>query len=601
MAWIFRRRLIAEAIASGDVLQYAQVQMEGTRISDGLKDELHTLKLPDIQPGGRYNKSGWHLVIHGMPDPILINAPTGSGKTTFILHDLAKKAAEKGLYVLFLSNRSALALQQRYALMKENNIPLVGADILSNISLFNNVFLLTYQSVLYHLENLSQYPIGIVVFDEAHFFCSDSIFNAQTEQILTRLLDKFWNCQRIYMSATPDDVKSVIAYEEGNLYSRIKNNPKDLRYLRAANIVPSIREYYMPADYSYIRLHFFHRFDSILSLISESNSENKWLIFIESKDRGDKLKHKIGSDAIFVDASIREREPHTLESLVRTERFEKKVLIATSVLNNGINFYDPMLKNIVIESSDPVQIKQMLGRKRIQPGEVINLYIKERTKVEIERNKTYDKTLLKLLEEFFYLGDDCIMRRWGSLTESQQRLFYLDYGKAITYDCRGYQVQTKIIVANNYSEFQLARRIGRAEAIDARFAKEGEDAFAAEVCQWFGLTYTPGMQIDLSAPEVATPQIKVMVEQYVGKKMTRETARKFVRNAIEILQSVGLKKSTIGIKDTTEDVKFDINKILMYYDLPYECKKAGAEWEIVPKSAGNGNITREQKAPKYSV
>lgn len=591
MAWSFKRRLIAEAIASGDVLQYTQVQMERSRISDALKDELHTLKLPDVQYEGPYNKSGWYLVIHGMPDPILINAPTGSGKTTFILHDLAKKAAEKGLYVLFLSNRSALALQQRYALMKENNIPLVGADVLSNISLFDNVFLLTYQSILYHLENLSQYPIGIVVFDEAHFFCSDSTFNVWTERILTRLLDKFWNCQRIYMSATPDDVKSVIAYEEGNLYSRIKNNPEDLRYLRAGNIVPSIREYYMPTDYSHVRLHFFHRFDSIIASISESDSENKWLIFVESKARGDKLQSELGKDSIFIDASIREREPHIFESLAQTEMFEKKVLISTSVLDNGISFHDPMLKNIVIESSDPVQIKQMLGRKRIQAGEIVNLYIKKKTREDLQHNKAYDKAQLKLLEEFSNLGEDCIVRRWGSLTESQQRLFGLGYVGATKYDCRGDEVRIKIIVANNYSEFQLARRIGRVDAIDARFAREGEDAFAAEVCQWFGLAYTPGMQIDLSAPEVVTPQIKVMVEQYVGKKMTRENARKFVRNAIEILQSVGLKKSSIGIKDTDEDVKFDINKILMYYDLPYECKKAGAEWEIVPKSAGDGNIT----------
>ena len=46
-------------------------------------------------------------------NPILINAQTGSGKTTFVLEHLAPYAKEIGYNVLFLSNRKALNQQQK--------------------------------------------------------------------------------------------------------------------------------------------------------------------------------------------------------------------------------------------------------------------------------------------------------------------------------------------------------------------------------------------------------------------------------------------------------------------------------------------------------
>ena len=47
------------------------------------------------------------------PAPILIAAPTGSGKTTFALNKLSQIAQEQQGSVLFLSNRAALIAQQK--------------------------------------------------------------------------------------------------------------------------------------------------------------------------------------------------------------------------------------------------------------------------------------------------------------------------------------------------------------------------------------------------------------------------------------------------------------------------------------------------------
>lgn len=57
--------------------------------------------------------------------------------------------------------------------------------------------------------------------------------------------------------------------------------------------------------------------------------------------------------------------------------FSQRVLIATKVLDNGINLKDPSLRHIVIEAYEKTTFLQMLGRKRqIDTHESIHLYLK---------------------------------------------------------------------------------------------------------------------------------------------------------------------------------------------------------------------------------
>ena len=58
------------------------------------------------------------------------------------------------------------------------------------------------------------------------------------------------------------------------------------------------------------------------------------------------------------------------------QKFDCQVLIATSVLDCGVNIADSDVKNIVIGHSEKTTFLQMLGRKRIQSNEAVTLYIK---------------------------------------------------------------------------------------------------------------------------------------------------------------------------------------------------------------------------------
>lgn len=53
------------------------------------------------------------------------------------------------------------------------------------------------------------------------------------------------------------------------------------------------------------------------------------------------------------------------DSFIHNEKFNETVLIATSVLDCGVNIHDDAVRDIVIFADDPTAFMQMLGRKRL--------------------------------------------------------------------------------------------------------------------------------------------------------------------------------------------------------------------------------------------
>lgn len=107
----------------------------------------------------------------------------------------------------------------------------------------------------------------------------------------------------------------------------------------------------------------------------------KWLVFVGKKELGQKLLESIGSSyASYIDS--RSKYSNKDDGLVYKKicdegTFDKKVLITTSVLDNGINIKDPQVKHIAILVFDKVSFLQMLGRKRIKKNQEVILYIQE--------------------------------------------------------------------------------------------------------------------------------------------------------------------------------------------------------------------------------
>ncbi|MCH5250558.1 MAG: DEAD/DEAH box helicase family protein [Lachnospiraceae bacterium] len=321
--------------------------------------------------------------------PVFISAQTGSGKNYFVenilmpyLDTLNYKNITK-YKILILSNRLALKHQIEERIKENDDSDDADSWI---YSFSDNTDVMTYQSLLEKIGYLkktqkrkdSRYVF--VICDEAHFFTSDAMFNPHTQKILETIVRLFKDAVRVYMSATPYEcLEYIIKYEE-----KINSH-----YLLMAF-------YHFKRDYSYLDINTYSDIKELYKEIVKSvNKGEKWLIFIDDKEKCKSVKEKleeygekIGCSMVVknensaihkiyaVDADSKDDKAY--RSIIRNENLGKNtyVLITTSVLDNGVNLKD--IDNIVISDMSKVKCLQMIGRARTKKksDERKTLYIK---------------------------------------------------------------------------------------------------------------------------------------------------------------------------------------------------------------------------------
>lgn len=514
---------------------------------------------------------------------VLIDAPTGSGKSTFVLKTLSQYAQKQSKYILFLSNRSTLNFQNK--LLASAGKPKVGPTALSNIKVVGNFVLCTYQDILHMLSHIDGITlqtrvgmcpreVGYVVLDEANFFCSDATFNGKTSRILREVIMKYYMCPRIYMSATMGDVRPLILHEEQFARSLYPTAHTDqCRFMWNAGH-PLIKDYRFESDYSSIHLHFFVDWESIKQEIS--NSDSKWLVFVSDSELGKTLSKDI-PDSRFVNSSYVREHQGEVVSMVEREKFVENVLISTSVFDSGINFHDDQLKNIVVDSEDLIQITQMLGRKRRKAGERVELYVMLNSESTIDKRLRYNQMLQKLLQEAAWSPDKFRLNKWGNLELNQQKLFDL--------------LPTGQLVVNAYAPYQLALLEGKYQCIKSHFPEKQELAFAYEVCEWFGQTYTEEMRCGVPRVDSISEKVIACLEASIQKaQQDGEDSNKYILSkedvlslAIELREIVkpilyrfdyiadsGAKRNRLHKGKEKDHMQSDVKKVIEVLELPYD-------------------------------
>lgn len=332
--------------------------------------------------------------------PVFISAQTGQGKNYFIENALIPYV--KRLNIKNRTNQKVLILSNRLALKCQIKKRLDGNDDPDNeegqiypYKEFADV--MTYQSLLEqmrHLEKVQANGVSkyiYIICDEAHFFTSDAMFNPHTHKILSAIVKLFSNAIRVYMSATPYEcLEYIIKYES------IYKSQCPMAF------------YHFKRDYSYLNI---FSYSSIRELYNEivmsvNHDGKKWLIFIDDKEKCKTVKEELevyGNDAgcpmiieyedskiskIFaVDATSKKNEDY--RAIVEAEKLigDTRVLITTSVLDNGVNLTG--IDNIVISDMSKVKCLQMVGRARVKGYDPKTLYIK-RFDEKYVKNRLYD-------------------------------------------------------------------------------------------------------------------------------------------------------------------------------------------------------------------
>ena len=127
-------------------------------------------------------------------DCIFIEAPTGSGKTTFILDTLLPYSKKRGKEILYLSNRFLLKEQIKVELAKRQNLS-EDMEWLEGVEEFDGITVLSYQKLqkLCAENTDGKYLSGryaYIVCDEIHYLLEDSAFNPETLRTLEFLKKK---------------------------------------------------------------------------------------------------------------------------------------------------------------------------------------------------------------------------------------------------------------------------------------------------------------------------------------------------------------------------------------------------------------------------
>ena len=276
-------------------------------------------------------------------DKVILSGGTGTGKSTFALTILSEIVGSTHEKMLILCNRTRLKKQTEASLKKQTKEEFRRfVDIQSYQSLEDN-FTDNPEEVK---KRLGQYRY--IVADECHYFWTDSAQNNYTDIMYDTLLE--WDRGTIiYCSATAD-----------NFFGWLVDSGK----------VKKEHVYHIPADYSYVEGVTFYKKNQLRPLIDRilaAEEESKIVVFVSSTPRMREMHEIYGDSASYVCSE--NSTNWQLKSIcdmncIQNESFEKRILFATSAIDNGINLRDRKIKHIFTELSDIDSIRQSLGRKR---------------------------------------------------------------------------------------------------------------------------------------------------------------------------------------------------------------------------------------------
>lgn len=343
--------------------------------------------------GSRWKKRGAYFT---PGDCVYIDAATGTGKTTFIFEKLAPYAAEHNEKILYLCNR--LALTKDVKLSRKtyhvNNIDIMTyqgleniiaqskkkIDYAANVKAGRDPFQET-DKYMKAYNKLGTYKY--IVADEIHYFLEDSDFNKRT-----------YYSHRFLMQKSPQ-VKILISATGHFAIDRFN------RFIKYRYVIPR-------SNIENIRLQFYRddakhncdfAVDKILEIIN-TTEEDKVIFFVNSIKRMKDILEaypEIKEQAVCM-FSQSQSDPDSINNLHAIRKvddelitfIDKRILIATSVLSNGVTMKDRNIKHIICEIEDVMTAIQCIGRKRYLDAEdICNIYVRYQTANGVKAKKEH--------------------------------------------------------------------------------------------------------------------------------------------------------------------------------------------------------------------
>lgn len=333
-------------------------------------------------------------------DLITISAGTGTGKSYFIKNDLFEYAKKQGTKILFLLHRKNAITQFKQELKKENKNSVIKIK--------------SYQSIKQGCLNGEPFdfsPYGYIVSDEFHYYLNDAGMDRFIDLSFQEIL-KQENCIKIFMSATGYNM---------------------MYYLNEISNV-DVKPYEIPQDYSYIKqLLFYSKIESLKTILKKHEQEGKKAIVFTTAERAYELHKEYKECSIFncseSNKYYRYVDKKKIEIFFENERFDELFLFTTTTMDTGVNINDVDLHTIICDLSSESDIQQAVGRKRlVNTDDYVNVYIKTRSKDEIQRNHDAIKDLVDKYTCLVKEGEEQFLAKYPRDVE-MSGIYYIDFDK----------------------------------------------------------------------------------------------------------------------------------------------------------------------------
>lgn len=380
-------------------------------------------------------------------EQVFISAGTGRGKNTFIKKELlAQRGNQK---VVIFENRQSLMQQQIIDIISEIDPKALQCISKENMVIFGaykNIMIISYQcAALKCMLNDMDFrnfclQARYLVFDEAHYILDDSPYNKGISFFAQTFLGNFFpNATKIFMSGTMEEIYDYVQY-----MNRFPKEPLDIIEkkeedffsdnlsgtawkLENFNSVLSL-----PTDYSYIKPYKYKEMKDICYQVSQTSANEKWLVFVKSIRDGEELKARLESicnDSVYFLSADNKNDDENAEiynQLIRECRFDCRVLIATTVIYNGINVKDSAVKHIVVPFSSMSVVKQLMGRKRVAENETVKVYFPDVTYGKVKRRyRNCIKDCMEIISLNTNLQASAVCQLNGLVNSEVSKYYYL--------------------------------------------------------------------------------------------------------------------------------------------------------------------------------
>lgn len=333
---------------------------------------------------------------------IIINAPTGMGKTTFILEEFLPYCKMRGKRILVLCNRRLLARQYRFDLADR---------YMRYVEMEKDVAVWTYQEVAERVkksDNIRQLfcDYDVIVWDEVHYFYSDADFNAFGTYVLLQAIALAGFYKTIIMvTATLDETLPLIKKTFLACQRKLESTEGHLPSFSSCCYDDCVFDFQHLADFDHFKCRYTQDVQTLAEILAKS--DKKTLIFIDDKVRAERFRSmliEIGGlnarDIFILNSQVldEQSEDETITTLCGIGKILPKVLLTTSVLDNGVSVHDSEIGNLVIATESKVSFLQMIGRIRTENCEKCALFIYPRERKYYRRRLQQYEEKIKYFE-----------------------------------------------------------------------------------------------------------------------------------------------------------------------------------------------------------